>query len=292
MGRQATPLSIPEAAVRFLDGIKAERAHKTWIKYRFVLRTFLDYLSAHWPRVQNLGDITSRIVEEYKIHRLQAGKMPATVRADLEVINRLFGWAIRMDYCSDSNPVKRVDAPRPYRKVPRVFSPEELKLIFENAGDRRDFYETLYRSGFRLAEAALIRAGDIDLSHRLICYHNIKGRRDQWDQINRNLYPILRRRAEGKRPQDLIFPEEHRLINGSTHNRILIDFKRMLRRLDIPPATLHNFKHSFVTHLLDSGVHPRVVQRMAHHENLETTLRYARQPGEGQIDGAVDRLPI
>jgi len=291
MGRQVQALSIGEAIRRFLEETKAQRAAGTFRKQEFAFRTFLKFLSSRFPRTRTLGDLTPRMVNEFKVFRLQAGKSPATVKSDLGYISHLFNWCIKMDYCPDFNPVRKVDPPRLYRKAPRVFSPEELRLIFENAGPRRDFYQALYRSGFRLDDVCHIRVQDIDLDNNLICYHNRKGRRDEWTEINDQLRPIIERRVAGKRRDDFIFPEEQ-ATRGVKHNVLRLEFKRLLRRLDLRDGTLHDFKKTFVTGLLDAGVHPRIAQQLAHHEKLETTLSYARKPSQEQMKGAVNRLPV
>ncbi len=291
MGRQVQSLSIDEAIQRFLEETKAERAAGTYLKVEFAFRTLQRFLAERFPKVRILTDLTPRIINDFKVFRLQAGKSPATVKSDLGYIGHLINWCIRMDYCPDFNPVRKVDPPRLYKKAPRVFSPEELKLIFAGAGDRRDFYEFLYRSGFRLDDVCHIRVRDIDLGNGLVCYHNRKGRRDEWTEINKRLLPIIRRRVKGKQPEDFIFPDEQS-TRGKKHNVLRLEFKRLVKRLGLPDATLHDLKKTFVTHLLDSGVHPRIVQVLAHHEKLETTLGYARKPDQNQMKGAVNQLPV
>lgn len=291
MGRRVQPLSIDEAIRRFLEETRAERALGTYKKQEFAFRTFRRFLADKFPNAQILSDITPRMVNDFKVARLKDGKSPATVKSDLGYISHLFNWCARMDYSDGFNPARKVDPPKLYRKAPRVFSPAELKLIFENAGERRDFYEFLYRSGFRLNDVCHIQVKDIDLKNNLICYHNRKGRRDEWTEINRRLLPIIKKRMQDRSPEDFLFPDEQATREGK-HNLLRLEFKRLVARLDLPDATLHDFKSSFVTHLLDSGVHPRIAQQLAHHEKLETTLGYARKPSQDHMRGAVNQLPV
>ena len=52
-------------------------------------------------------------------------------------------------------------------------------------------------------------------------------------------------------------------------------FKIALRKSDIPKhASVHTLRHSFATHLLQSGVNIREVQSLLGHKNVETTMVY------------------
>jgi len=294
LGIPIQTLTLTEAARRFLEARKVEKSLKTFDKDRFVLKILLVWIKDNYPRVQKLDEVTPRILEDYKIYRLKLGKAPATVKKDLEILNFFFNWSIRMDYAT-TNPLIKVVKPRPYKKVPRVFTADELKLIFADAGDRRDFYEVLYRSGFRLDEACHIQVKDIKLRRKppLICYHNLKAQRDEWHQINSKLIPVYSKRVRGKKADDYIF-EYELSTRGTKHNRLRREFKQLLKRVDIEDGTLHDFKATFITHLFESGNirDPRIIQRLAHHKDLETTLRYARDPDMRSMMGAIDQLPI
>ncbi len=287
-------LSIDEAIRRFLEARKVEKQLRTFYKDRFVFKIFSVWLRDNYPRIQRLDEVSPRVLEDFKVYRLKLKKSPATVKKDLEILNYFYNWSIRMDYTT-ANPLSKVVKPTPYKKAPRVFTLAELKQIFKRAGDKLDFYEVLYRSGFRLEEACHIQVKDINLDSKppVICYHNIKAKRDEWHQINARLIPIYTKRTEGKKPNDYIFPDELS-TRGTKHNQLRREFKRLLRRLKLLDGTLHDFKSTFVTHLFESGKirDPRIIQRLAHHKDLETTLGYAREPDMKSMAGAINQLPI
>jgi site-specific recombinase XerD len=272
---------------RYLDSVRQDRKPKTFTRYYQYLRYFSEYLKVHHRTVHSLAEITPAIVEKFKTHRLELKKSKQTVKGELEGLRTFWNWCINLDLAK-TNPVLKVKKPVPYRKLPRIYTSDELERIFAAAKDRAAFYEFLYRSGFRLEEACAVRVKDIDLGNNLIRYRNAKGGRDEWCEINSSLVPLLKAQIAGKQPEDLIFRYEF----DHKHNRIRMQFQALLRDLKIPHGTLHNFKNSFVTHLLDAGVDPRIVQGLAHHEDLETTLRYARKPSSERVKGAVNRLPV
>ncbi len=51
--------------------------------------------------------------------------------------------------------------------------------------------------------------------------------------------------------------------------------KNAMRKAGIPKhASVHTLRHSFATHLLQSGVNIREVQSLLGHKNVETTMIY------------------
>ncbi len=287
IGWLSPSFDLKESMSTYMDSVSQEKSPKTVTRYQQYLRYFLEYLKEHHPSVRTLAEVTPAIVDQYKTFRLSLKKSKQTVRSELEGLRTFFGWAIRLDKAK-TNPILKVKKPVPYRKLPRVYTPEELDRIFAAAGDRRPFFEFLYRSGFRLEEACAVRIKDIDLQSNIIRYRNLKAGRDEWCEINQTLAALLGAQVKGKQPEDLAFPYEF----GKKHNRIRLEFQGILKSLKIPHGTLHNLKNSFVTHLLDAGVDPRIVQKLAHHTDLETTLRYARSPSADRMKGAINRLPI
>ena len=186
-----------------------------------------------------------------------------------------------------SNPGKGVDLPREKKKPMRFFSIDEVKLIFENAGDRIPFYKFLYYSLARLNEAATFKVKQVNFSRNILIFHTTKSNRYDEVEIAEQLKPVLEEACAGKKPEDLLFPYEY----GKKHNTIRVEFQDLLKSLELPHAALHTWRHTGISHLVMAGVSLRAVKEIARHQDIKTTMRYSHL-APGYLQGLVNRLPV
>jgi integrase/recombinase XerD len=156
----------------------------------------------------------------------------------------------------------------------------------------RAFLATVYSAGLRLNEACHLRVRDVLRDRRQIRVEQGKGNKDRYTILADGLLPILREYYRVYRPQQWLFPSrqsQERPILDATGQRM---YEQALARAQLPHrGGIHSLRHSFSTHLLESGVEVTVLQRLLGHRSIHSTLRYLHLRSERlqQIKSPLDR---
>jgi integrase len=84
-----------------------------------------------------------------------------------------------------------------------------------------------------------------------------------------------------------VFPTK----NGNRHTHLLRRLKEIADAAGVASATLHKFRHTYATQLLESGSDIVTVQRLMGHSDLDTTRQYL-DPDEKLKRSAVSKLSL
>jgi integrase/recombinase XerD len=165
--------------------------------------------------------------------------------------------------------------PRSQRALPVVASREEVERLIKVISNTRarTVVTLLYGTGLRLNEALKLKVSDIDSDKMVIHVRFGKGGKSRQVFLSNKLLNILREYYRTYRPGEYLF--EHR--RGKPVHETLIQgwCKEGCRRAHIKtPITPHVLRHSFATHLLESGTDLRVIQALLGHSNINSTLIY------------------
>lgn len=176
-------------------------------------------------------------------------------------------------------PLKQVlVAPRIEIRRPEIFSVEEVhRLLAVGAIDlrARAFLATVYSAGLRLNEACHLRIKDLQADRRQIRVEQGKGAKDRYTILAEELIPLLRDYYRAYRPQEWLFPSRQRPHHPIVDVTGQYLYNQAIRRAGLPHrGGIHCLRHSFATHLLESGVEITVLQRLMGHRSIQTTLRY------------------
>jgi integrase/recombinase XerD len=168
----------------------------------------------------------------------------------------------------------------PYGKRPKilpvVLSKEEVLRLFAAMPNlkTRIMLMTAYSGGLRVSEVARLRVEDIDRAQMLIRVRQGKGQKDRYVMLSATLLEVLGGCAKLAQPGDWLFPglRTGHYISPRTLNRAC---KAAAKAAGISKRiTMHTLRHCFATHLLESGIDLRTIQKLLGHKKLETTSRY------------------
>lgn len=180
------------------------------------------------------------------------------------------------------NPARLIATPKQDKRLPAVLTVDDaLRLMTAPDGSAaeelrdRAVLETLYSTGIRASELIGIDHGDIDRQGHLVRIRG-KGRKERIVPIgNKALTAIdayeAQRRQQSTDGAVFTGPSGKRLT-VRTVQRILSNYRKKLGLSQ--KASPHTLRHSFATHLLESGADLRSIQELLGHASLSTTQRY------------------
>jgi site-specific recombinase XerD len=172
------------------------------------------------------------------------------------------------------------------QKLPLVMSVDEMKRLLAVAGSlkTRVLLSLGYGCGLRASEIVRLKVKHIDRAQNIIRIEQSKGRKDRNVMLSPEMLDLLRQwwkaRPSGR---DAGIPPQERWLFPSRKSARKPITTRHLNRLFHEAADaagirkqvmVHTLRHSFASHLLESGTNLRKIQLLLGHEKLETTARY------------------
>jgi len=172
--------------------------------------------------------------------------------------------------------VPHIPYPRQRRRNPVVLSPGEVGRLLEALRNRkhRALAMTLYGGGLRTSEVVGLDVRDIDSARMVITVRHGKGDKDRQVVLPAVLLEALRAYWRVYRPQTWLF--EGQVPGQPLRSRTVQKVIRAAgERAGITKAvTPRALRHSYATHLLESGTDLRVIQTLLGHRALQTTAIY------------------
>ncbi|MBN4063022.1 tyrosine-type recombinase/integrase [Alkaliphilus sp. AH-315-G20] len=169
-----------------------------------------------------------------------------------------------------------VNRPKKEYKLPNILSKKEVRDILTSLQNNkhRTILALIYSSGLRVGESTSLRINDIDSERMLIKIRQGKGKKDRYVMLSEAILLQLRNYYKEYRPNKWLFEgakkQEH--ITERTVQKV---FKNACAKAGIrKEVSVHSLRHSFATHLLESGTDLRYIQELLGHASSKTTERY------------------
>jgi integrase/recombinase XerD len=185
------------------------------------------------------------------------------------------------------------ERPRKEIKLPTVLSEEEVKNLFEatNNVKHKAIVFLLYSAGLRMSELLGLAWTDIDATRGVIHVREGKGKKDRITLLSTIVNAHLERYRALYNPKHWVFEgSEGKPYSARSVNNII---KKSARQAKITKnISAHTLRHSFATHLLESGTDLRYIQSLLGHESSLTTERYTHVTKRGfeKLKSPLDNL--
>lgn len=271
--------SAIEQFCRYLETEKNGSPH-TLAAYRSDLEQFRTFV------VQELGEgATPADVSHLLIRRFMANLMKGHTRSSigrkLAAIRSCYRYLVRQGMVLQ-NPAELVSTPKKEKKVPYHLSIDEVTTLVEapsgpEALPLRDkaILELLYSSGLRVSELTGLNVGSIDLESGLVKVLG-KGGKERIVPLGSHAVAAISAYQEALPPEGASRAAFLNARGGRLTRRSVarIVDRHMLKLATMKKVSPHTLRHTFATHLLESGVDLRAIQELLGHSSLSTTQKY------------------
>lgn len=238
------------------------------------IKTYSDALKVFFRFFQNktIENFTKEDLIQFNTEYILKKNLSASYQN--QVIN-----AIKLFYRNRFNRSMEVDyiqRPRREKRLPNVLSKDEVKSILEAPTNlkHRAMLSLIYACGLRRSELLNLTLKDILSDRNLLFIRQSKGKKDRVVPIGKKLIEMLRDYYKAFKPKSWLF--EGQFPNTKYSEKSLENvLKQSLSRAKInKKVSLHWLRHSYATHLLESGTDLRYIQELLGHSSSRTTEIY------------------
>jgi integrase len=270
--------------VRLIEGSVSPRTVK---EHRETLAALL----AHCSDIA-LEKVSPKVAEEFLAARLE-NVSPATANKNLRTLKGIFESAIRRGYLR-ANPFRGVTPARELEKEVRVLTEAEIQSLVSACPDLKwkCFVSVALTTGLRHGELVNLEWADVDLDEGTVRVRCKAGYRTKSGK-NRTvpLVPEVAsalRMLRGESGAGRVFRVSEGTREWSYVNK---RFSRIVKRAGIEPCTIHDLRKTFLSYLANAGENEAVVQKLAGHASMATTLKHYTRILPETLRRAPGKLP-
>lgn len=212
-----------------------------------------------------------RINSEMIISYLNQFKEPATHSG--------YHSAIKMYYSKIAHvgieKFKYIERPKRNNKLPIVLSQDEIQRMFDVCKNlkHRVILALLYSCGFRVSELINLRWKHVDRSRMIINIIQGKGKKDRQVMLPSDLIPLLEKYYYEYHPQTYVLNGQSDIQYSETSVGNVV--KQLAEKAGVSKRVYaHLIRHCSFTHMVEGGTDINLIQRLAGHSNVKTTMIY------------------
>ena len=235
--------------------------------YSDALEVFFRFFNDRPPEIINIDDLIQFNTEYILKKNLSASYQNQVINAIKLFYRNRFNRTMEVDF---------IQRPRREKRLPNVLSKNEVKSILEAPTNlkHRAMLSLIYACGLRRSELLNLTLKDILSERGLLFIRQSKGKKDRVVPISIKLIEMLRDYYIAYKPKTWLF--EGQFPNTKYSEKSLENvLKQSITKAKITKkVSLHWLRHSYATHLLESGTDLRYIQELLGHSSSRTTELY------------------
>ncbi len=262
----------------FLSSEKRFSAH-TITAYKNDLLQFFSFLNQEDPSINDLKQISFKIIRKYVAFLLDSHLKSRTVNRKISTLRSYFKFLVRMDYLS-SNPILKIIPPKSEKKIPVFVDQDSMQALLNEVSFEKGFIgerdkliiELFYVTGVRLSELINIRIADINFDK---CSVKVLGKRNK-ERIIPLSNSITNEISSFILKFDLSKYLFTNLKKQKVYNKLVYRVvKKYISKISsIDKNSPHILRHTFATHMLNNGADINAIKELLGHANLSATQVY------------------
>lgn len=257
-----------EKLTQFKDWLNSRRYSPNTIKtYSEALRTFLRFYHN-----KPLNEINNQDIIRFNNDYILKNGYSSSFQNQVVNAIKLFFKKIENTQLE----VELIHRPKRQKLLPNVLSKEEVKVILEVHANLKHkvMLSLIYSCGLRSSELLALKPNHIDSNRNIVLLKNAKGQKDRIVPLSPKILEMLREYYKTCKPKTYLFEGQ---VEGKPYDArsLQLILKQALVKTGITkPVTLHWLRHSYATHLLESGTDLRYIQELLGHSSSKTTEIY------------------
>jgi integrase/recombinase XerD len=234
---------------------------RAYLRYN---KQFLEYIKKQ-PKTINNQDI-----KEYLSYLLSEKELSAnTLNLVRAALMFFFNDVLELN-------INKIKTPKIEKALPTVLTKKEVRDLFNATNNFKSklILKLLYSSGLRVSELTKLKYEDINYEENTGIVHQGKGKKDRMFILSKEVIDELKKfQIKQNKTKGHIFTNNKK--QPITTRNIQKIIKNSAKKAEINKnVTPHKLRHSFATHLLETGTDIRMIQELLGHSNLQTTQIY------------------
>jgi len=285
---QATPApqltKLQEMVERWLEGKRNTKSESTFIRYRQVIREFIQTIGVAALQLP-VSHIQPQHIEAFMADLIAKGQSPSNQRIKVKVLRSFFNRAKAL-HTITHDPTSPIELPSGFKNTREPFTPDELKALLAVCDPNWKALVLLGAlAGLRLGDASSLTWQNVDLEKRVITYfpkkkRHLPGAKRVEVPIHNDLHEaILNLPVSSNAPTSPLFPKWCNKIPAGRKG-LSMKFNELVAKAGIDSLalkkkgqrtfqakTFHSLRHTFVTLMAENNVSQELRRELAGHDS-------------------------